>query len=92
MTYEGPLPPGHSSAEDINVSFPQLEGNAISVVMPVAYGPPSVSFAMYKRCVVCGQGCWVSPRAINVDMPRVCWGCIDEQVPGFVERKLRGEG
>lgn len=89
MTYEGPLPPGHSSAEDLDLDLPGIpDGSAISVVMPLAYGLPGRPTAVVMVCRCCGQPCWVSDRAVSVDMPRVCWDCIDEQVHGFVERKM----
>lgn len=86
-----PLPPGHSSVEKLELDLPGIAGNVMSVVMPVVYGLPSVP-ATVMRCVVCTQWCWVSARAVDVDMPRVCWDCIDEQVPGFVQGKLAGRG
>lgn len=88
MSYEGPLPPGHSSAENLELDLPGIpQDSAISIVMPVAYGPPSRT-AVIKECRFCNQPCWVSDRALSVDMPRVCWDCVADQVPGFVERKL----
>lgn len=86
-----PLPSGHSSVEALNVSFPQLEGNRISVVMPVVYGPPAMP-AMFTNCRICSALCWMSLRAIEVKMPEVCWDCIDDQVPGFAQGKLAGRG
>lgn len=88
MTNEGHLPPGHSSVEKLELNLPGIpQGGSLSVCMPLVYGTPSIS-AIILRCLVCSQSIWVSGRAIGVDLPRVCWDCVEDQVPGFVERKL----
>jgi len=89
------LPPGHSGYERLELDLPGIgSGGSISVVMPCAYGMAHIDIggfavlSMVMQCVICAQPCWVSPRAIGVALKRVCWDCIDEQVPGFAARKL----
>lgn len=46
----------------------------------------------YAPCAVCGQECAILPPASADDgFARVCWDCVEEQNPGFIEKAMAGK-